>query len=539
MGGLVSSVALGTSTTFWAQATTANIRSMTSFFAALAIYLLILYWQENEKEPDGATSGSERDTSFMSTKRWRLLVLFVLILTLGIGHHTSLIFMGIIFVIFVVSLDRRWMREARAWLLLAVIVLIGLIPLLYLPVRGAAGAVGAPSDLNTLKGFLNHVLALGFRGDFFYFTDPSLYWERLKVMGNILGFQFEPLLLVAVAVGFVMLLWRNRKIAFLLGGAALIMILITAVYRAPQSVEYMMPAYVPLAIILGCAVGYGAAYIKRASDGSRTSEAAWLAAIAVGIVAFSAIAQGFDRFPSYSFLSKSLDTREVAQGILDQSPEGALILADWHWSTPLSYLQEVENKREDLHIEFVYPTDENYGDTWARRIREGLKTGRAVVSTHFDADAFSSLPVAYPLDDSFLYGAGPVTELPDGFSKLDLQLGDLIELVGFENDSKVEIGEEALITLAWQPLDNNLGDSNLFVHLIGEDGILYAQQDLSAMAVDEGLTFTQFRLTPRPGTMPGLYSLMVGAYGAEPLVDQVGAPRSTIDSIRIDGSGTP
>ena len=39
--GLVAAVALGTATTFWSQATTANVRSLTALFAALAIYALL------------------------------------------------------------------------------------------------------------------------------------------------------------------------------------------------------------------------------------------------------------------------------------------------------------------------------------------------------------------------------------------------------------------------------------------------------------------------------------------------------------------
>ena len=38
LGGVAAAITLATSTTFWAQATTANIRSLTAFFVALALY---------------------------------------------------------------------------------------------------------------------------------------------------------------------------------------------------------------------------------------------------------------------------------------------------------------------------------------------------------------------------------------------------------------------------------------------------------------------------------------------------------------------
>jgi hypothetical protein len=40
MGGVAAALTLGSATTFWAQATIANIRMPTLFFAALALYAL-------------------------------------------------------------------------------------------------------------------------------------------------------------------------------------------------------------------------------------------------------------------------------------------------------------------------------------------------------------------------------------------------------------------------------------------------------------------------------------------------------------------
>ena len=55
----------------------------------------------------------------------------------------------------------------------------------------------------------------------------------------------------------------------------------------------------------------------------------------------------------------------------------------------------------------MYPEGEPYGDTWARRIADGLNYGRPVVSTHFDAAAFAPLPVSEPLGEAFLFRQTP------------------------------------------------------------------------------------------------------------------------------------
>jgi hypothetical protein len=540
LGGLVAALALGTATTFWSQSTTANIRVFTAFFGALAIYLLVRFREEKQREDDSPNGVSDEgdSSSIMSSRRFWLLLGFVFVLTLGVTHHTSLIFMGLIFVVYLLAVDRKWIRETRVWPWLILVVVLGLLPLLYLPLRAAAGAQGAPADLTTLKGFLNHILALGFRGDFFYFTDPAVFWERLKVMANIMTFQFNTLLLIVMGVGFIFLLWRDRKLAFLLGGSVAIMVVITALYRAPQSVEYLMPAYVTMAIILGIIVGAGANRLRSTKEEDAGPGAA--IAVLLGIIILAAVAQGFERYSSFAYLHEVDRTREFTTNMLEETPGGSVILADWHWVTPLLYQQEVESMRPDVEVEFVYPTSEDYGQTWARRIQEELDAGNAVLATHFDQEFYAPLPSSDPIGDAFLFGGEPSLELPIGFSPADIRLDDIIEIVGSKVEgSEAEIGREALLTLAWRPLNESGQDLTLFVHLVGADGKIYAQQDVPARPKEEGLTFTQFRLTSRPGSQPVEYGLLVGAYGLEPLADELGETRIPIGSLTLLPASMP
>ncbi|MGB3715997.1 MAG: DUF2723 domain-containing protein [Candidatus Promineifilaceae bacterium] len=543
IGGLVSAIALGTATTFWAQSTTANVRSLTALFAALAIYLLIRYREEKGKENElELERESERSELRPSSKvLWLLLIAFVLVLTLGITHHTSLIFMGLIFIFYLFLIDRNWIKQPRLWPWLLLAIFTGLLPLLYLPLRAAAGAQGAPADLTTIKGFLNHVLALGFRGDFFYFTEPGILWDRLKVMANVMTFQFNTLILIVMGIGFLLLIWRDRKLAFLLGGSFAIMALITAMYRAPQTIEYLMPAYVPLAILLGYAVGYLHNNLRADRDAkSISTRYGAVSSIFVGIAALVVIVQGVERLPSFAYLLENGRTREFTETILEEAPVDSVILTDWHWVTPLWYLQEVEGKRPDVEVSFVYPTAEEYEATWARRIQEELVAGRPVLATHFDQDAYTSLPPADPVDDAFLFGDRPSYELPDGFDPLDIHFGETIQILGYLVDDRVaEVGREFRLTLAWRPITTSGEGFTLFAHLIGDDGKVYAQEDVPTRAKEEGITFTQFRLTPRPGTEPSEYALMIGAYGVDPLVDARGETRTQISTLQVVAASTP
>ncbi len=210
--------ALGTATTFWAQATTANIRSLTGLFAALMIYALVRF-------RDAKTTGSEtrdyetRDyqTTRLKTKDYWLIV-FALALGSGITHHASLVFMGVVFLVFVLVVDFSFVKQPKRWLRPFLAGLLGLLPLLYFPLRAGSGVRGASAGLATMDGFLNHVLALGFRGDFFHFIAPNVLWQRFQVMGNVLTFQFSPWLLLGMAIGLILMLWHDRPLALLLGG---------------------------------------------------------------------------------------------------------------------------------------------------------------------------------------------------------------------------------------------------------------------------------------------------------------------------------
>ena len=78
-------------------------------------------------------------------------------------------------------------------------VFVCLLPLAYLPLR--SGAPLAPPNLATAKGLAEHLLALGFSGDFFYFASPPELLARLCVIRDVLSFQFHPMVLVGGAAG--------------------------------------------------------------------------------------------------------------------------------------------------------------------------------------------------------------------------------------------------------------------------------------------------------------------------------------------------
>jgi hypothetical protein len=519
LGAITAVLTLASATTFWAQATTANIRSLTALFAALAIFTLIGF------------RNATRSQNQQQADRW--LILFALAMGFGLAHHLSLAFMALVFLLFIVLADPTFIKTPRRWLKPILAGLLGFLPLLYLPLRAGADVPGATADLATLNGFLNHTLGLGFSGDFFYYVQPNLLWQRLLVMGNVMTFQFAHWLIVGMVLGLLLMLWRDRLLALLLGGSFAIHLFITATYRAPQTVEYMLPAYIPAVICLGYAVGFLVSFAFRRQ---------WATAVAYSLAAIflvTAVRQTISHYPSYEYLSH-YTVRDTVQPMLADAPADSIILADWHWATPLWYLQEVEKQRPDVTVEFVYPRSADYGADWATRIQGELENGRSVISTHFEEIAYASLPPTEPYGDAFLFRQEPRTTLPDSFTPLDMTLGDTIQILGYElGKTAVEIGEETTLTVAWQPIPRQAQETNLqspislFAHLVSFDGQIHGQQDVITTPQPGGITLTQLRLTPRPGTQPGDYAVMIGAYNSEPFRNSAGESRIEIANLPV------
>ncbi len=98
----------------------------------------------------------------------------------------------------------------------------------------------------------------------------------------------------------------------------------TITYRAPQTVEYLMPAYVPMALALGLAVALRPT--PRSAALRRLTTAAAL------IVPISLALQLPGHVRDFTTLAADTSIRARTTPLLEQASSGATILADWHWA---------------------------------------------------------------------------------------------------------------------------------------------------------------------------------------------------------------
>ena len=179
-------------------------------------------------------------------------VALALALGLGGGHYPPLAFVTVFFAIYVLLTDPRLVVQPRRWWRPLLVGLASfLLPLAYMPIRGMMGAPQASSGLATLPGFLNYFLARGFAGDMFAFATATDLPHRLALLPTLFPLQFNVVLLAAALLGLLGLIWRDWRLFVLLAGSLVLHTFVTITYRAPQTVEYLMPAYLPIAIAVG------------------------------------------------------------------------------------------------------------------------------------------------------------------------------------------------------------------------------------------------------------------------------------------------
>lgn len=509
LAGIAAAVTLGSATTFWATATKASVRPLTAFFTALCIYSLIEYKSQiaNRKSQ---TAGHH-------------LGLFALSLSLGLTHEISLLFPAIVFVAYLLLVDPALVRQPRRWVKPIAAFVLGLLVLVYLPVRDAAGAPLAPGNLPTVRGFLQHFLGLGFGGDMFALS----LFDRLAILPTLLQFQFNLLLLLATGLGAaVLLLRRDRRLALLLIGSPLILIVVYLTYRAPQTVEYLMPAYVPMALLVAVSLSAVSSPQSRISESAnqRTDKprhltfAVWRVAFAV--VLSAGMANLLTHLPSYVALSDSHDAREYAEALLLDAPQDAVILSNWHWATPMWYMQQVENARPDVTVEYVFPEGHSLARNWVDRI-EGYLHERPVIVTNFYPQEYGQLPYRFePFGQGFLVRAEPRFDLPAGLTPIDVTLSDQVALLGYRLETdEAEPSRPVELTLAWSPIMTPTTDISLFAQLIGYDGMLWsATQDAlhpAGRLVAGEIIVERFVIHPVLHALPGEYGLKVGAYSPD------------------------
>ena len=521
--GVLAAGILGTAMTFWTTATQASIRPMTALFTVLMIEAALSYRRACRSGDASQAQGA--------------LLRFGAATGLGITHHPSLLFPGsVLAVALVAAAPPSRHRRARDWGLALLAALLGALPWGYLLLRGASGARLAPSNLATWEGFWQHVLARGFAGDMFYYRTWADLSERLRLITQVLAFQWHGLLLALGMLALLLLLWRDRWLLLTLGGAFGLHTLVAATYRAPQTVEYMIPAYVCLA----AGVGWAAAQAWQVARGHPVS--ALPAALAVVGVMWS----GWPVWISLHAYQQHDSTGETARALLQAAPPESLVLANWHQATPLWLVQQVEGLRPDVDVQYVAPAGaEPILDTWARLIASYADERPLIVCSYYPevyrhtGRTFSSLESCWQ-----------ARALPPPSTEAEAPLSLHGEFALFVEDlpTPTPAGGRAYVTLRWQmPRPVTYGEATTFVHVVDAGGRVLAQDDQPIIAPDlagPGTISQRYTLLIPRTAPPGVYRLLAGLYlqtpdGPQAVHNAQGEDRTQLGELRIHTARLP
>ncbi len=336
---------------FWRTAVRADPHTLHAFLVVLLLGLAVK-WHQNEEN---------------KKRKPRLLAWLAFLYGLSLGNHMMMTMLGPALFVFVLSSEKKLLRQGRRLLGLFGLFLLGASVYLYLPIRSAMNPpIRADYPLNDWSNFWQYALGQDFKGEMNFLSPngPRHFVENLPRFLGTLSDSISPIglwaVLILAAFGLFRLFRKDRAIFFLFSLALLIPLYAALSYVNGDIDRYYFTAFeilVVLAALGGTALLSGYEKIgnyferieeslakleKREALPSRWPDLRWLALAAV-ILPLSLIPLNRGRVGNISAEHFGKEFLRVAK------PE-ALVMSWWNYSTPLWYLHFAEGKRPDIEI---------------------------------------------------------------------------------------------------------------------------------------------------------------------------------------------
>jgi hypothetical protein len=446
---LLSALSVGTAVNIWQHAIHANPHILTATFLAANLFFLTKWWAGQ----GGAGSASRSD-------RW--LYAFCLSAGLGVTHHPLTVIGFLAYGLFILYVRPTLWREWRTILKMLGFAALGLLVWLYYPIRSAMKPEFGPHDMNTLNGFLDHVLARGLTESlpFFGLSDAG---DRGLVFWTLSRLQYSLTSLFLAAMGLVWLLWdrrspsddldsdsersqrpRLRKIGLLYGLVLVSNYLFVTNLRQQDIMAYLLGCF----LVIGLLIGPGLLALFDLIQSRVKLEKVTVTLLLLTLFLLGPVLQIVTNLPRVSIADyrEGSDYIEVVFDWFEGQGEGAVLLNDWEHMTPLWYSKYVDDRwpdPSDVRPEFV-STDL----PWLESVFEYLPSGpvylsgyrREIVEAGFRLRPMGAFYQVIEPGDSTL----PVENTP-----VDSQLPGDIEIVGYQLPRRqVESGDFVPLTVS-------------------------------------------------------------------------------------------
>ena len=344
----------GLSGTFWGQATIAEVYTLEALLVALVIFVLLV-WRDRR---DG-----------------RYLLLSAFLVGLALTHHLTSVLLVPAALAFVFLTDRRVFSRTGLMLKSLGFFLLGLLPLLYLPVRALMHAPLNEADPSTPWRLLLLVTGGSFLAESsergrhcspssLALADPS---SKLGLFVDHLLGQFPLILMLVGVLAAVFLLFTERAAVVFLGVLSFGCLVQAAIYLQ-LGIEDFYVFLIPAFLAFGLCISAGLGALLR-----------WVESLVIGSVArgtllviLSALMLALPLLgvrDAYAARNRSGDYggRRAIEAVAGNVEKGATVL---HHRSPLWYMVLVEGQRRDLTLidPFCTSWDRHTDVVWPDRI---------------------------------------------------------------------------------------------------------------------------------------------------------------------------
>ncbi len=173
--GYSAALAMAAAADIWQHGIHANPHIVTAAFLVANLFLLTR-WGIAERSADNSRAN-----------RW--LYVFSLSAGLGVTHHPLTVFGFPAYAVFILLVRPSIWRDWQTILKMLGFALLGLAVWLYFPIRSAMVPPFGPATMNTVQGFLDHVLARGLSNSLPFYGLVDLP-DRLLVFWSLLRLQY-------------------------------------------------------------------------------------------------------------------------------------------------------------------------------------------------------------------------------------------------------------------------------------------------------------------------------------------------------------
>lgn len=460
-----------------ARGISSNWATAAAVFAALSVAFGVNYWQHGIHANPHIVTAAFLSANLFFLTRWaaggtsnpRWLYAFALSAGLGITHHPLTAISGPAYVLFIFIARPGIWREWRTLLGVIAFGLLGLAVWLYFPLRSPMEPAFGPSTMNTLNGFLDHVLARGLSESLPFFGAADIPTRGI-VFWSIMRVQYSLPVIFLAALGPVWLMvdrrWRPAgapfppwKLAALYGLVFLSNYAFVMSLRAQDIMAYILGLMLIVGMLAGIGL-YGLLVMTIAR--LRLPNAAPVLLVAA-LFLLGPVLQLARNAPRVS-LSHYSEADDYVNAMFERfagTGEGATLLNDWEHMTPIWYARFVEDRQSDEAD--VTPVLVSTAQPWLESVFATLPGGPVYLSNYrreiVDA-GFRLRP-----DGPFYQVVEPGdTSIPDGLAPLINKPGQPVEVVAYDLPQRaVTAGDYVPLTLA---LRAPTGTADYFVPVI-------------------------------------------------------------------------